>query len=113
MNVSVRSLINELLIREGKYLDISEWCPIDDSEGFVWVDGQWLRRCLKRIFSVIENDESASSTLSSLPLSLPTQGFCEHGKILSPSNVREGKLIKQNIYDAIEQFISTVIYKER
>jgi hypothetical protein len=47
MNGNVQSLINDLFIKKSRYLDISEWSPKDESEDFVWVDGQWLRRYLK------------------------------------------------------------------
>ena len=102
-NVNVQSLINDLFIKQGRYLDISEWSPKDESEDFVWVDGQWLRRYLKNAKYPIEANESTSSTPSSLKISQPEVSLCEHGKIRIPSNSQRGKWIKRSIYDAIEK----------
>jgi len=90
-NVNVQSLINDLFIKQGRYLDISEWSPKDESEDFVWVDGQWLRRYLKNAKYPIEANESTSSTPSSLKISQPEVSLCEHGKIRIPSNSQRGK----------------------
>jgi len=105
----VNSFINDqkefleyLFIKDGKYMDISEWSPKDEEEDFVWIAGTWLRRYLEQSLSV------PAPTMQTLPsFAPPSNGatiLCEHQGGLYPLNALKGKWIKRSIFDAIEQF---------